>query len=254
MADTRQYRDEPLAFDSRDDRRAPPQRRGPAPVTLIVSILLLIGVAGGVAYLYRDGVRGSGGPPRPVGAPLRDVRTIAPPSPRISDPAAGLSIYKDDPNAAAVAPTFAPPPEQPAPRAVATASLPASPVQSAAVKAAEAPAKAAPSKAMTIDKLIDQADDKAAAKTAAQTDEAKPVVKSVVQIGAFSSEEIATKAFHDAARLGGGKMSGKAMRIVPIVKGDATLYRVAATGFSSKEDAQGVCDKLKVAGKSCFVR
>ena len=79
-------------------------------------------------------------------------------------------------------------------------------------------------------------------------------MKAVVQIGAFSSEELATKAFHDAARLGGGRMGGKSMRIVPIVKGDQTLYRVAAIGFTSKDDAQGVCDKLKAAGKSCFVR
>ena len=156
MSDPRQYRDDSLAFD---DRRGPPPRRGPAPVTLIVSILLLVGLAGGVAYLYRDGVRGSNGPPRPVGAPLRDVRTIAPPSPQAADPAAGLSIYKDDPNAAA-APNFAPPPEQPAPRVVATASMP--PAAPAPIAAAPgettAPANTSASKAMTIDKLIDQSD------------------------------------------------------------------------------------------------
>ena len=79
-------------------------------------------------------------------------------------------------------------------------------------------------------------------------------MNAVVQIGAFSSEDLATRAFHDAARVGGAKMSGKAMRIVPIAKGDATLWRVAATGFASKDDAQVVCDRLKAAGKSCFVR
>ncbi len=269
MADTRQYRDDSLAFD---DRRGPPPRRGPAPVTLIISVLLLLGVAGGVAYLYRDGVRGSGGPPRPVGAPLRDVRTIAPPSPQAADPAAGLSIYKDDPNAAA-APKFAAPPEEPAPRVVAAQPAVATPSQAADASVA---AKAAPSKAPTIDSLIDQANDRPAkvAKAAKPDQTAKAdakvkgdlkssidtreavaaPVKAVVQIGAFSSEELATKAFHDAARLGGGRMGGKSMRIVPIVKGDQTLYRVAAVGFASKDDAQGVCDTLKAAGKSCFVR
>ncbi len=253
MADSRQYRDDSLAFD---DRRGPPPRRGPAPVTLIISVLLLLGVAGGVAYLYRDGVRGADGPPRPVGAPLRDVRTIAPPTPEAADPAAGLSIYKDDPNAAAT-PKFAPPPEEPAPRAVAAQPAPAAPpVQSTDAS----PAPSATSKTMTIDKLIDQSDakpdkapkvDKIDKAKADQTDAAKPAV---VQIGAFSSEDLATKAFHDAARLGGGKMGGASMHIVPIVKGDETLYRVAAVGFSSKEDAQTVCEKLKAAGKSCFVR
>ena len=239
MSDPRQYRDDNLAFD---DRR-PTARRGPAPVTLIISVLLLLGVAGGVAYLYRDGVRGADGPPRPVGAPLRDVRTMAPPSPQAADPAAGLSIYKDDPNSGA-APKFAPPPEEPVARV-------------AAAPAAEPPAAAAPpapAKATTIDKLLAQSDDRAAARTSDDADQPKPAVKAVVQIGAFSSEELATAAFHDAARIGGGKMSGKAMRLVPIEKGDVTLYRVAATGFTSKEDAQGVCDKLKAAGKACFVR
>jgi cell division septation protein DedD len=251
MSDPRQYRDEPLAFD---DRR-PPARRGPAPVTLIISILLLLGVAGGVAYLYRDGVRGADGPPRPVGAPLRDVRTVAPPSPQAADPAAGLSIYKDDSNSGA-APKFAPPPEEPVARAaetpptVAPTAAPASAEAPPVKAAAAAPAKAAPAKSMTIDKLIAQADDK----TTRGADEPKPAVKAVVQIGAFSSEDLARTAFHDAARIGGGKMSGKAMRLVPIEKDGATLYRVAATGFTSKEDAQAVCDKLKAAGKACFVR
>jgi cell division protein FtsN len=246
MSDSRQYRDEPLAFD---DRR-PPARRGPAPVTLIISILLLLGVAGGVAYLYRDGVRGADGPPRPVGAPLRDVRTVAPPSPQTADPAAGLSIYKDNSDSDA-APKFAPPPEEPVARVAESPPVAAAPLPAPT-------AQAAPAKAMTIDKLIAQSDQKADPKTAAKTgdtgDEAKPAVKAVVQIGSFSSEALATAAFHDAARLGGGKMSGKAMRLVPIEKGDVTLYRVAATGFTSKEDAQAVCDSLKAAGKACFVR
>ena len=253
MSDPRQYRDDSLAFD---DRRGPPPRRGPAPVTLIISVLLLLGVVGGVAYLYRDGVRGAGGPPRPVGESLRDVRTMAAPSPQAADPAAGLSIYKDDPNAAA-APQFAPPPEQPAPRAVAAVPATPSPMAAATDSAPVAPAapvKVAPSKPLSIDKLIADADDKPVVKAAPKPDASGAPVKAVVQIGAFSSEELATKAFHDASRLGGGRMSGKAMRIVPIVKGDETLWRVAATGFASKEDAQSVCDTLKASGKACFVR
>jgi len=49
----------PLAFDRYADR----PRRGPAPVTLIVSLMILAGVGGGVVYLYRGGVRGPDGPP-----------------------------------------------------------------------------------------------------------------------------------------------------------------------------------------------
>jgi len=108
--------------------------------------------------------------------------------------------------------------------------------------------------ANSIDKLIAESEDKSAVKSPAKSDEAKLATKAVVQIGAFSTEELATKAFHDAVHLGGGKMSGKAMRIVPIAKGDETLWRVAAVGFTSKEDAQAVCDSLKAAGRTCFVR
>ena len=102
----------PLAFDGYEAR----PRRGPPPVTLMLSLLVLAGVGGGVAYLYRGGVRAPDGPPEPVGAPLRDVRVAAPPQAPTADPAAGLSIYKDDPNATPGAPAFVAPPEQPLPR------------------------------------------------------------------------------------------------------------------------------------------
>ncbi len=99
----------PLAFDRYADR----PRRGAAPLTHIVSLMILAGLGGGVVYLYRGGVRGPDGPPEPVGVPIRDVRVAAPPQTPTPDPAAGLSIYKDDPNATPGAPSFAPPPEQP---------------------------------------------------------------------------------------------------------------------------------------------
>ena len=117
----------PLAFDRYADR----PRRGPAPVTLIVSLMILAGVGGGVVYLYRGGVRGPDGPPEPVGVPIRDVRVAAPPQAPTPDPAAGLSIYKDDPNATPGAPSFAPPPEQPMPRP--SPPVAAAPVASPAV-------------------------------------------------------------------------------------------------------------------------
>lgn len=129
----------PLAFD----RYAERPRGGPAPVTLILSLLILIGVGGGVFYLYRGGARAPGGPPEPVGAPVGDLRVAAPPQAQASDPAAGLSIYKTDPNAAA-APAFTAPPEQPTPRpGVAGAATPAAPV-SVLYPVTPAPTAAAP--------------------------------------------------------------------------------------------------------------
>jgi len=177
----------PLAFDSRRPRRG---GGGPAPVTLILSVLLLAGVAGGVYYMYRGGLRGANDAPRPVGRPLNDVRTVAPPQATTADPAAGLSIYKDDPNAAPGAPAFVAPPEQPTPRpaptpATASASavvaapaaesatatpLPVAPVAPPQPKAAPlkaVPVKAAPAKTPhaqpdAIDKLLAETLDKPA--------------------------------------------------------------------------------------------
>ncbi|MGI8840727.1 MAG: SPOR domain-containing protein, partial [Caulobacteraceae bacterium] len=102
----------PLRFDP----RRPQRPAGPAPVTLILSLMLLAAVGGGVFYIYRGGARGVGDAPRPVGAPVGDFRSAAPPQASTPDPAAGLSIYKDDPNAARAVPAFVPPPEQPTPR------------------------------------------------------------------------------------------------------------------------------------------
>jgi len=107
--------DRPLAFEGRS-YAAPPPRGGPAPVTLIASLVILAVVGGGVFYLYRSGIRAPSGPPAPVGAPVGDIRVAAPPQAPQADPAAGLSVYKDDPNAANTAPKFAAPPEQPAAR------------------------------------------------------------------------------------------------------------------------------------------
>ena len=106
--DDRDQDDAPLAFDRRSARG-----RNPAPVALIVSLLVLLAAGGGVFMLYRGGARTTDGPPQPVGAPLRDVKTAAPPQAQVADPAAGLTIYRDNPNATPSAPAFAPAPEEP---------------------------------------------------------------------------------------------------------------------------------------------
>jgi cell division protein FtsN len=255
----------PLAFD--DYRQ--PRRGGPAPVTLILSLLVLMAAAGGVFFLYRGGLRPAGGPPQPVGAPVTDVRIAAPPQPAPPDPSAGLSIYKDDPNAAG-APSFTPPPEQPAPRPVAAA--PTTPVASAALKpatptsamAAPAPAKT-PEKPATIDKLL--ADANSPAPTAASNPPSTTVASAKsaqtptkpggfsVQIGAFSSEALADKSWNQAAGVAPGAMAGKNKHVAPMTKDDgSTLYRASITGFTNHDDAVALCDKLRAAGQTCFVR
>jgi SPOR domain len=262
-----QVSEPPLAFDS---RRAP-RTAGPAPVTLILSLLLLVAVGGGVFYIYRGGVRGAGDAPRPVGAPVGDVRTAAPAQVQTPDPAAGLSIYKDDPNASPGSPAFVPPPEQPtarpAPAIAATspapAASPAAPDASPApVKVATAPPTKPVTKAATADVKTVAAKPSAPGKptsidTVLATAAPSPAKlgPAMVQIGAFSSKDLADAGWNDAAGLAPGDMAGKGKRVVPLTKADgSTLYRASITGFASRDEAVALCAKLKAAGQSCLVK
>ena len=122
-----------LAFDP----RTPVRGGGPAPVTLIVSGMVLVGLVGGVFFLYRDGFKHRGEAPALVGAPVADARTPAAPPPAADNAAASLVVDKS--TTPPPAPAFAPPPAQglPAPPTqVATAppadALPAPPVVASA--------------------------------------------------------------------------------------------------------------------------
>jgi SPOR domain len=247
-----------------DDRRRAPRGRGPAPVTLIVSLLLLAVVAGGVFFMYRSGVRSAGQAPQPLGAPLGDVRAPAPPqAAQIPDAAAGLTISKQDPNAPAAAPTLAPPPEAPLPEAPPAAARSAASV----APPPPPPSDSAAGKGDAIDRLIAQAGKpkavaaRDAAKAAgADTAEDGPkdasdaAAKAVVQIGAFSSEALADKEWSKAAAVAPGAMAGKGKRVVAVTKDGATLYRTSITGFASRDQAQALCGRLQAAGATCFVR
>jgi hypothetical protein len=278
----------PLAFDG----YAAQARRGPAPVTLVLSLLLLAGVGGGVVYLYRAGARAPDGPPAPVGVPIRDVRVAAPPQQAQPDPASGLTIYKDDPNAAAAAPTFAPAPEQPAARpgapppvtTVATATS-AGPVVagmagSAAPPVVVVPPAAKPTKPASIDSLLAETPPATVVKHAEATPPAKikhadatsPVIVKTADAAPPVTDKHATStstgsfvvqigAFSSQSLADKGWSSaagmapGKGKRVAQVTKSDGTtLYRAAITGFDSREEAQAVCAKLTAAGRACFVR
>jgi hypothetical protein len=106
-----------LAFDPRQ----PVRGGGPAPVTLIVSGLVLVGLVGGVFYLYRDGFRHKSEAPALVGAPVADVRTAAA-APDASAAPAGLTVDKTA-APAPPAPAFGPPPGQAMPAQPSTAQV-----------------------------------------------------------------------------------------------------------------------------------
>src|SRR6185437_3024892 len=89
--------------------------------TLIISILVLGGLATAIFLFYRQGVRQAGQPPQAVGTPVAGIKTPPPAEAQPTDPAAGLSIYKTEGGQSSPAqppqPTFTPAPEQPARRA-----------------------------------------------------------------------------------------------------------------------------------------
>jgi hypothetical protein len=267
---------ERLSFDPRE----PVRSGGPAPVTLIVSGLVLLAIIGGVFLLYRGGTRHKGDAPAVVGAPLGQIRTPAPPD-ASNDMPPGLVIDKTAASnmaAANAAPAFAPPPEEPLPRplpvqaAPVVETLPPPPVHAAAPAVASHPATAParPAKPVTIASLTDAAmAQKPAEKVApppppppppvaspavATTAAAPPPGMGWVQIGAYSSAALADKGWTDVAHLAPTGMAGRGKRVEQLSKDGKTLYRTYITGFPSRGDAQAFCEKLKAGGKACFVK
>jgi hypothetical protein len=288
--------DAPLSFDARQ----PVRGSRPIPFTLIISVLVLVGLAAAIFVFYRSGVRQAGQPPQTVGAPVAGMKAPPPAEAQPQDPAAGLQIYKTEGGKGPLgqsAPKFTPPPEQPqaraepapkvvvAPLGPATPAAPAptlrpsipsqppaaatpapaakaetpkpapkteapkpAPVKAApapAAKATPVPAKAAPAKPET--KPV-------AAAPAAQASAAKTTGVAAVQIGAFSSQALADKGWSDAAAVAPGAAAGKGKSVEKVDKDGKTLFRTQVTGFASRADATAFCDKLKAAGKACFVK
>lgn len=262
--------DAPLSFDARQ----PVRGARPVPITLIISVLVLAGLVAAIFVFYRSGVRQAGDAPQTVGVPVAGMKEAAPAGAQPTDPAAGLQIYRSDGSgpAEAVPPTFTPGPEEPQPRPAPTTpvvvteqaappppalrpTIPAQPAaQPPAQKAAPAPAPAPVAKTAPPPAPVAKAPAPKAPETKAAPAPA-PAAKSggaVVQIGAVSSPELADKTWREAIAAAGG--SGKGKSVEKIDRNGATLYRTAVTGFASREDATAFCNRLKAAGKSCFVR
>ena len=175
--------------------------------------------------------------------------TTAPsPEDQPAAPATGLQIYRSEDGAPAPAePNFVPPPEEPQARP-APDLRPSAPISSPPT----APAQPAPQPAP-----------KPAAKApepAAPTPKPAPAPAAVaaggamVQVGAFSSEALADAGWSDAMRALPDSAAGKGKRVEPVQSDGKTLYRGYVTGFSSRSEATAFCERLKAAGRKCFVR
>jgi hypothetical protein len=258
-----------LSFDPRE----PVRSGGPAPVTLIISGVVLLAIVGGVFLLYRGGIRHKGEAPAAVGAPLAQIKTAAPPDNSTDAPPPGLTISKvDATNMAAANATFAPAPEEPLPRplpvqapAVATQTPLPPPIAAGATPlATPRPAKPVTIASLTDDALAPKHPVKPAPKppavvtassaSPAESAAAPPPGAGWVQIGAFSTSALADKGWSDVAALAPAAMAGKGRKVEALSRDGKTLYRAYVTGFASHDSAQAFCDRLKAAGKACFVK
>lgn len=234
--------DSPLTFDARR-----PVRGGGGSSTLMISAgILVLLVAGAGFWLYRDGGRGANDEPQPVGAVVASTKGPPPAEAQPADDSAGLQIYKQD-DLAAAEPTFAAGPEPVQPR---PAAQPAVPPDKAALR------PALPVSAEPVARPAAPPPTQVAAAPKAATLPATPPKggSAMVQIGAFSSAALADKGWSDAAAVAPGLAAGKGKRVEEIDKDGQTLFRTSVTGFSSRAEAQTFCDRLKGAGKSCFVK
>ena len=85
---------------------------------------------------------------------------------------------------------------------------------------------------------------------------AKPVVASgatSVQIGAFTSQDIANSEYAKVASSYGLFVGGAGKKIEKVETASGTFYRTAFTGLST-DKAKSFCSALKAAGHDCIVR
>nr|MBW0152842.1 SPOR domain-containing protein [Phenylobacterium sp.] len=147
-------------------------------------------------------------------------------------------------------PNFVPPPEEPQARPD-PQLRPTAPVTSQPAPPAQpAPAAKAPAPAPAPAPVAKAPEPKASTPTPA----AVASGGAMVQVGAFSSEALADAGWNDAVRALPDSAAGKGKRVEPVESNGKTLYRGYVTGFSSRAEATAYCDRLKAAGRSCFVR
>lgn len=230
------------SYDPRSGRNVGSGGGKAPPVTLIISAVVLLLLIVAVIFFYRSGMRASTDAPPAVGQPVGDMKTAPPIDAQPIDPAAGVRVYRDEGEATDAPVTFTPPPETPQPR-------PAAPPTAAPTGQGLPPAKAATPAAPTPRPTT-------APPVAAPATKAPAAAggSASVQIGAFSSTEIADREYAAVAGRFGSFASGAEKRVTEVTSSSgSTLYRTAFSGLS-RERAVAFCNALKAAGRDCIVR
>jgi len=220
----------PLAFDARQ----PVRGARPFPLTLVVSVLVLLGLAAAIFVFYRSGVRQAAGPPQVVGAPVGGLKAPAPADAQPQDAAAGLEIYRSEsgqpPQMVPAQPQFTPPPEQPQAR-----PQPGPPVVVTPAPAARAPtaaplppAEAAPAlrPAQSAPVPVQPAPQPAAKATPPAATPAKPVAKPAAEKVAETPKPKAEKPAAETA----------AEKPAPAAKAGAAAVQIGAVSSPALAD------------------
>lgn len=249
------------------------------PLLIVLALLVLAMFAGFVWLAYSEGVaRGrseipvvtaEAGPARtapanPGGAatPYKGFKIYEQPAP--PDDSAGQAVSPRTEAAAKPSPAQPAQAPKPAPAAAAVAPKPAPaakvetpPVKVAAAtpqpKAAPAPAKpAAPPAPVTA------APKQLAAATASPAPASAPAANAsgayLLQIGAYKSQAEADAAWNAYKVKHAALLAGYSPNVVQADLGDKGVwYRLRIAGFSSKDVAEGLCDRLKADGGGCFL-
>ena len=87
--------DDDLPFNRGYDARRAPSGPSRPPVTLMVSVAVLLALIVVVVLFYRSGLRASEDAPPAVGEPVGELRVEAPVDAQPVDPEAGVSVYAD---------------------------------------------------------------------------------------------------------------------------------------------------------------
>ena len=261
--------------DERDDGiyRERPRRGGGLGGRLLLAsaAVLIVLLAVGWYLLARQSTAPTPGEVPLVTAPEGEIR-VQPESP------GGLQVpYQDNlllnprlneesqraerllPGAAAPKPLPpAPQAEKPAPQATAPTSQPsaANSTGGAQVPAAAAPATApkpaAPAAATPPTPAQTKPAASSPAPTAPTTVTPGPVA---IQLGAYSSEQLARRAWDQLQQKFSGELKGLKPLLEPVTTADGkTLYRLQGTGLPDVEAAQARCAALKAQSQGCIVR
>jgi hypothetical protein len=93
---------------------------------------------------------------------------------------------------------------------------------------------------------------KTATKTPTQTSSAIPVGTTLVQLGAFDADAVATVQWNNLAARHKDLLGGKKPVIQKAKKGSKTFYRLRVQGFKNKAAANNFCTALKARGTDCI--